>query len=393
MKNLFILSEEEKNRILNLHESATKRQYLSEQTLDLGQQTPTSEPTMGPQPLEDTSGTIVKQGLGGDPYVYAKFGNDYYYAMASEGDNPNWKPAKTEKSINAIKGKIFNEKIPVVKTIKPPVKNKTKVQKDTSKVVKKQTTNTDSFKSVDASDQVKKQLQYMKNNNILPKDKFTILDDRNSKVYEINPGYKIVKSFFVITGKNKGDELKTKSITSWALDNWKTVLNKIYNSQGEAVKDIENAYFSQDEWKIKNTPSGIFKRAGIITNWLNDLVATNLAEETYGKRFITWETLDGNIIPFGFHGTQKPERLPVIDNANKNQKISKRKMSFGCINFKESDVIEIDKFITRGQLSIWLPDSTNDIVKFPANYFSKDTINRFDKYRMTNQHYMDPGKI
>ena len=31
MKKLYFLNEEEKNRILNLHESATKRQYLSEQ--------------------------------------------------------------------------------------------------------------------------------------------------------------------------------------------------------------------------------------------------------------------------------------------------------------------------------------------------------------------------
>jgi hypothetical protein len=30
MKKLYFLNEEEKNRILNLHESATKRQYLSE---------------------------------------------------------------------------------------------------------------------------------------------------------------------------------------------------------------------------------------------------------------------------------------------------------------------------------------------------------------------------
>jgi len=32
MKNLFLISEEDKNRILNLHENATKRQYLTEQT-------------------------------------------------------------------------------------------------------------------------------------------------------------------------------------------------------------------------------------------------------------------------------------------------------------------------------------------------------------------------
>jgi hypothetical protein len=37
MKKLYFLDEEEKNRILNLHETATKKHYLSEQpTLKLG---------------------------------------------------------------------------------------------------------------------------------------------------------------------------------------------------------------------------------------------------------------------------------------------------------------------------------------------------------------------
>jgi len=38
MKKLYFLDEEEKNRILNIHESATKRQYLSEQTLSVDEQ-------------------------------------------------------------------------------------------------------------------------------------------------------------------------------------------------------------------------------------------------------------------------------------------------------------------------------------------------------------------
>jgi len=33
MKKLYFLDEEEKNRILNIHEDATKRQYLNEDTL------------------------------------------------------------------------------------------------------------------------------------------------------------------------------------------------------------------------------------------------------------------------------------------------------------------------------------------------------------------------
>jgi hypothetical protein len=123
MKNLFIINEEEKNRILNIHESATKRHYLPEQ--DLGQPTQSVDK---PQNLQDISGTVIKQGSYGDPYVYAKLGNDYYYSKLSDGDNPNWVLATKEDSIKSIKSKIFNEKIPKIKTITPPEKNKAKKQ-------------------------------------------------------------------------------------------------------------------------------------------------------------------------------------------------------------------------------------------------------------------------
>ena len=100
MKNLFIINEEEKNRILNLHETATKNHYLTEQSLDLGQP---SQPEVGPQLLHNTSGVIVKQGVPPDPYVYAKMGDNYYYSKDVDSDNPNWILAKKEKSINDIK--------------------------------------------------------------------------------------------------------------------------------------------------------------------------------------------------------------------------------------------------------------------------------------------------
>jgi hypothetical protein len=125
MNNLFIINEEEKNRILNLHETATKRYYLSEQDLNLNQ---SSQPILGPQTLQDSEVTVVKKGLEGDHYVYAKLNNNYYYAEESDGDNPNWVLATNPDAINSIKGKIYNEKVPVVNTIKAPVKGKTKVQ-------------------------------------------------------------------------------------------------------------------------------------------------------------------------------------------------------------------------------------------------------------------------
>jgi len=300
----------------------------------------------------------------------------------------------TKKALDRYNGVVRKDK-PIYYGLNNPKQNTPNPSKNQKQSTSntKQDTDSNNFEKINASRQVKKQLQYMKSNNILSDKKFTILDDKNSKVYEIEPGYKVLKSYFVLTGMNKGDELKTKTFQTWVVDNWRKALSTMYNSKGDAVKDVENAYFAQDEWKVKNTPSGIFKRAGVIQNWLGDLITTNLAEETYGKRYITWETLDGNTIPYGFHGTQKPERLPVIDNANEKQKISKRKMSFGCINFKESDVIAIDKFIDSGQISVWLPDATDDIVQFPSNFSKKQDINSYDKYRMSNRYYTDPGKI
>ncbi len=133
MNNLFLINEDERKRILGMHETATKKHYLSEQpTLDLGQPTQPevgpSQPEVGPQNLQDTAGTIIKQGIGGDPYVYGKLGNDYYYAKASDGDNPNWVLATNQGAINSIKSKIYNEKVPVVKTVKAPVKTTAKKQ-------------------------------------------------------------------------------------------------------------------------------------------------------------------------------------------------------------------------------------------------------------------------
>jgi len=133
MNNLFLINEDERKRILGMHETATKKHYLSEQpTLDLGQPTQPEvgppQPEVGPQNLQDTAGTIIKQGIGGDPYVYGKLGNDFYYAKASDGDNPNWVLATNQGAINSIKSKIYNEKVPVAKTVKAPVRTTAKKQ-------------------------------------------------------------------------------------------------------------------------------------------------------------------------------------------------------------------------------------------------------------------------
>ena len=106
MKNLFNnISQEEKQRILNLHESVNKKRYLSEQGLDYGQPTQPTQPEVGPQTLEN-SDAIIKQGSQGDPYVYAKLGNDYFYGKSSDGNSPNWVLASNPNAINSIKNKL-----------------------------------------------------------------------------------------------------------------------------------------------------------------------------------------------------------------------------------------------------------------------------------------------
>lgn len=215
------------------------------------------------------------------------------------------------------------------------------------------------------SKQVQNQINYLRDNKILENDYFTILDDKNSKVYSVTPGYKIAKEYKVITGRDVGDELKTETMTDFAIKNWEGLLSQFFSSPKKAVSWLDQKYFDLPDWQKRNTPAGVFKRAGNIKNFVNDKIATTFIEADYGKRFITWETLDGKTIPFGFHGTQNKGRLQKL-NAE-DIKGAGLNVSFGCINFKEGDVQEINDFITSGQITIWLPDSTSEIVNVPKD--------------------------
>jgi peptidoglycan hydrolase-like protein with peptidoglycan-binding domain len=299
----------------------------------------------------------VQQALIDKGYYVGKTGAD-----GKLGDNTRKAIIKYQKD-NGIKQTGLVEPITAKSLgVQPLTSNKDKV-KNIVKSDKKQTQKT----SNNFSSQVSAQIDYLKENNLLGKEKFTLVDDKNSKVHAFDSNYQLYKTYDVITGKNRGDQLKTQTMTDWVVDNWQNVFSKVFDSGLQDTSNyIDNCYFGQKEWEIKNTPSGVFKRAGVIKNFMNDLLATTFIEEDYGKRFITWETCDGSTIPFGFHGTQSPKRLEVLDlKNNKNQSCTKRKMSFGCINFKESDILDINNFINSGQLSIWLPDQTNDIVKVP----------------------------
>jgi peptidoglycan hydrolase-like protein with peptidoglycan-binding domain len=260
-----------------------------------------------------------------------------------------------------------------------------KITEPTKKLTQKP--GTKKVQNTKLSSQVNRQIDYMRKNGILSNERFTILDDKNNQVHAFNPNYELYKTYFVITGKDVGDSLKTQSMTDWVAENWMDVGAKFFSSVWERTKNfattgtvknntafqdvadyVDNCYFNQEQWRIKNTPSGVFKRAGLVQNFMNDWLATTFVAQDYGNRFITWETCGGETIPFGFHGTKSDTRLNVLPGGKDFSKTQckRRQMSFGCVNFADADVKDISSFITSGQISIWLPDATDDIVEIPS---------------------------
>jgi len=126
MKQLYFLNEEEKNRILNLHESATKRHYLSEQVTNQ-----TNLPT-----ITDNDNT----------YDYQKNGDTYFFKVkpnatdkrAQKYKDGNWHQGigRATAAIKALFDKKPNGTQKTVKNNVKPVTNTdpSKAAVETSKV-------------------------------------------------------------------------------------------------------------------------------------------------------------------------------------------------------------------------------------------------------------------
>ena len=114
MKQLYFLDEEEKNRILNLHESATKRQYLKEDDSSNQKNLPT---------ITDNDKT----------YDYQKNGDTYFFKVkpnatdkrAQKYKDGNWHQGigKASAAIKALFDKKPNGTQPSVKKNVKPVTN------------------------------------------------------------------------------------------------------------------------------------------------------------------------------------------------------------------------------------------------------------------------------
>lgn len=280
-----------------------------------------------------------------------------------QNNRANFSPSDT----NGFKSGVLN-------TINSKLGQKTNVKniEQKSKVIQKPKSKTDKSVGMDwmnkASQQVRNQVKYLQSKKF--EKPFTILDDINSKVYAVNSDYSLYNVYNVITGKDRGDDVKDVTFTDWFFENpmdnlWGTIKTWWKKDLQSAANELDKAYFNTKMWVKKNTPSGIFNADLGVGNWLKDKILTSFAEKKYGRKFIGFRTLGGEELAVGFHGTKTPARININkDDWTQNVKAKKGNVSFGCVNFKDADIQNLSKFISSGQYSFWLPDSTTNILKF-----------------------------
>ena len=122
-KNLFLITEEEKDRILGMHKTASKRHYLSEAGPFEDTELPTDNTATGTPttptattPTQEKLGALngqVVQGPAGDPYQYKGEAGKYYYALKKDGTNAKWTEQTRPAGIKAIQDKILSLAKPV----------------------------------------------------------------------------------------------------------------------------------------------------------------------------------------------------------------------------------------------------------------------------------------
>jgi hypothetical protein len=113
MSKRLIINEEEKNRILNLHKSAIKKEVLFEQTTQTTTVAPTTTQTTTVAPTSKPNNEVLLQGTDTD-YDYKKVGDKYYFKLKenptsvvakgykTRGKFKDWTPATNQKAIEKI---------------------------------------------------------------------------------------------------------------------------------------------------------------------------------------------------------------------------------------------------------------------------------------------------
>jgi len=373
MKNLFILSEEEKNRILNLHESATKRHYLSEQE--------------------------IKQGQPGDPYQYKKVGDEYYYALKKGG---NWTKATKERAIKNIKNFIFNEKnLPTKTNVKKTQLNKQYCEpfpksKDVDKSLIPQYQNeAGRLINLGIPSRTACEISFIKIRPKFRNKAFFVVDTLQNLIYLFDKNGKFVAKSQTLDG-NDAQSQNDKKIAQ-ALWSWQEQVEKLgfkYDPTKQKYLDATKknreyshdlVYADVDRLVTRFFPKGIYSIHHLKTD-----------KEYVGgdENILSLQTLDGKQIAQAIHGfyNEKPRvkaltelrkamgttvnspEVPeeYINLVAKYNNTSKFNQSYGCINVPVDFLKKARPYSTQGTFVFVVGETDkNYLVQNDTEFFNK----------------------
>jgi hypothetical protein len=385
MSKLFLISEEEKNRILNLHESATSRQYLSEQQ-------------------------EIKKGSMGDPYDYMKKNGKYFFRNVRNNET-KWTSAN-EKQSNVIKEKIFNIKPVGSKTVTSPPKN-TK-PKNSGKTVQKQYC--EAFpKTSDVNSSLIPQYQSEAGNLIslgIPKrtaceisfikirpkfngKPFFVVDTLQNLIYLFDSHGKFVVKSQTLDGENaQSQDVKKIAQALWTWQQqvesmgfkWDPSKQKYLDKTSKnRTYDSELVYNKIDKNDTRFFPKGIYSISGLKTD--DDYIGGN-------NNIFSLQTLDGKQIAQAIHGFyNESPRVAALEQLKKSMgssasspkvsqeflnlvekyvNTSKFNKSYGCINVPSDFLKKARPYAKKGTLVFVIGEtSKNFLVQNSDNFFNK----------------------
>lgn len=390
MKNLFTINEEEKNRILNLHETATKRHYLSEQGNKLFDIT---DPFNMRNTYSAFDFTGISQGPEGDPYQYKFEGDKVFYAKKSDGIFPKWILVKTPKGIEAIKTKIFKSRNTSVET---PKKKTDTVKKD---IVKKDSkTSNKKVKKEKISEykftpRIDEELKHIIDRDLDDKP-FFIYDPKDNLLYFFNKSLmssppKLIDYTSVVDGADAQKDSKSFTVSDWCKvsknKNKKFLLDKPYNcTDPDTGKKTLPGYSVLTSLKSRFLPKGIYSISYLSQN--KGYVGT-------GKNQFGLKDSEGTQVSAAIHGIPAgiEERLTASkdleDLLKKNiesgavpqeylnsiKTIASANQSFGCIGVpaKFIDNPKVKNLALNARVFVMGEGKQNFLVQNSSEFFDK----------------------
>lgn len=358
MPKKFLISQEEKERILSLHENVNKKKPISEQVI---------------------------KGRDGDPWEYKKEGNVYY--TRKQGAN-KWIETSGKVS-DAIATKIFKSK-PLSK--KSDTSNRTNVpmtrddrtpQRDTFDPYRQRTQEMiqmAKFFRKDLigviSDKSHKQLMKMILEQSLRNKSFIIVNKDVAIASLFGPEYSFVTKSPITTGyfKDTGSKEDVLTYEKWfnitkeyILKNPKSstyIANKKYaDSLGVSVKDLDYNKHIKGKNKFKDYSYTVLKEKGYAKTPSGTYkLGSGFSNKSYtGDGINTFRFIDvnsGEYLPAAVHGAAGSERNELIKKAGSLDTQSSKEFTragSGCTNVNAKFIADMQK--TKPEYVIILPDS------------------------------------